>query len=262
LGDRKPAQLSGGQAQRVALARALATEPALLLLDEPLAALDVDTAPVIRGLLRSVLFTGGAVVGSGASSDRLGHCAGTERVTVLVTHDPLDALALADTVIVLADGRVVERGPTHRVLSAPRTPFAARLAGLNLVAGHAVGGGLRTTDGRLLSGLHARDAEQDSPAVAVFPPSAVSVYPAGEAGQPGSPRNTADAVVAGLEPHGPFVRLRTRAAGSWAGSLAADVTAAAVAELGIVPGSPITVAIKATAVEIHPAWLPDAGPRP
>lgn len=243
---RRPAQLSGGQAQRVALARALATDPALLLLDEPLAALDVDTAPVIRGLLRGVLR------------------AGRERVTVLVTHDPLDALALADTVLVLADGQVVERGPTQRVLAAPRTQFTARLAGLNLVAGQAAPGGLRTPDDVLLSGLHSPDAEEASPAVAVFSPSAVSVYPAGEAVAHGSPRNTASAVVAGLEPHGPVVRLRTRASGAsgWAGGLAADLTAAAVAELGIEPGSPITVAVKATAVEIHAAWPPGADTRP
>lgn len=235
LSDRRPAQLSGGQAQRVALARALATDPELLLLDEPLAALDVDAAPAMRGLLRDVLRTN------------------TGRVTVLVTHDPLDALALADTAVVLADGRVVEHGPTQRVLSAPRTPFAARLAGLNLVAGEAVEGGLRTADGALLHGLHAADTEQNSPAVAVFAPSAVSVYPR-DGRVPGSPRNTADAVVAALEPHGPVIRLRTQAAAGWAGGLAADLTPAAVADLALEPGTPVTVVVKATAVDVHPAW--------
>ncbi|WP_028848683.1 sulfate/molybdate ABC transporter ATP-binding protein [Thermocrispum agreste] len=232
--DRRPDQLSGGQAQRVALARALATEPELLLLDEPLAALDADAAPAMRALLRTVLRSA------------------SKRVTVLVTHDPLDALALADTALVLADGRVVERGPTQRVLSAPRTPYAARLAGLNLVAGEAVEGGLRTPDGDLLSGLHAEGLEPHTPAVAVFAPSAVSVYPRGKS-VPGSPRNTAEAVVAAVEPHGPVIRVRTRASGGWAGGLTADLTPAAVADLALDPGKPVTVVVKATAVDVHPA---------
>ena len=109
--DRKPAALSGGQAQRIALARALAAEPALLLLDEPFAALDVDVAPALRGLVRRVLRTG------------------KQLATVLVTHDPLDALVLADRVVVLSDGGIVEQGPTREVLSRPRTAFTARIAG-------------------------------------------------------------------------------------------------------------------------------------
>jgi molybdate transport system ATP-binding protein len=226
--DRKPAQLSGGQAQRVAVARALAGDPELLLLDEPLAALDVDAAPAIRGLLRRVLSIN------------------TTRATVLVTHDPLDALALADHVLVLADGHAVERGPTREVLAAPRTAFTARIAGLNLVAGTAVAEGLRAEDGSLVSGMRAPDAELGEPAVAVFAPSAVSVYPADD-GHPGSPRNTIPTVVAGLEPHGAVIRLRTTA------GLSADLTPAAVADLGLEPGTRIQLSIKATTVNIHPA---------
>lgn len=111
LADRKPAQLSGGQAQRVAVARALASRPELLLLDEPLAALDVDAAPAMRALLRRVLRAGDSA-----------------RAALLVTHDPLDALELADEVLVLADGKVVERGPSRAVLTSPRTAFTASLA--------------------------------------------------------------------------------------------------------------------------------------
>lgn len=102
LADRRPRRLSGGQAQRVAVARALATEPRLLLLDEPFGALDAGVAPAMRRLLAAVL---------------------VERTVVIVTHDPLDALALADRVIVLDEGRIVEEGPTREVLLNPRTEF-------------------------------------------------------------------------------------------------------------------------------------------
>ncbi|MFD9894624.1 sulfate/molybdate ABC transporter ATP-binding protein [Amycolatopsis sp. NPDC059027] len=231
LADRKPAQLSGGQAQRVAIARALAAEPDLLLLDEPFAALDVDSAPAIRGLLRRVLRTG--------------------PTTVLVTHDPLDALALADHVAVLAGGRIVERGPTREVLAAPRSAFTARIAGLNLVAGTAVADGLRTPEGQVVSGIPADDAVDGEAAVAVFAPSAVAVYPH-DGEHHGSPRNTVDAVVAALEPHGPVVRLRVRGDG-WAHGLTADLTPAAVADLALEPGSPVTLSVKAATVAVHPA---------
>ena len=227
---RKPAQLSGGQAQRVAVARALAGNPDLLLLDEPLAALDVDAAPAIRGLLRRVL-----------GEHRIG-------ATVLVTHDPLDALALSDHVLVLSRGQVVERGPTREVLSAPRTAFTARIAGLNLIPGTAAEGGLRADDGRFVAGMLAEDAVLGEPAVAVFEPSAVAVYPP-EEGHPGSPRNTIGATVTALEPHGPVIRLRTDS------GLAADLTPAAVADLALEPGVAVRLSIKATTVRVHPANL-------
>lgn len=114
LAGRRPHQLSGGQAQRVALARALAVEPRLLLLDEPLAAVDVAARDEIRRMLRGVL---------------------AGRSAVIVTHDVADAAQLAQRVVVLAGGRVVEQGAVQQVLSCPRTPFTARLVGLNLVRG-------------------------------------------------------------------------------------------------------------------------------
>lgn len=234
--DRRPRQLSGGQAQRVAVARVLAGEPDLLLLDEPLAALDVDSAPALRALLRRVLHTGNQ-----------------DRAAVLVTHDPLDALALADHVLVMNNGRIVERGRTREVLAAPRTVFTARIAGLNLVGGVAVDGGLRASDGSLLSGLLAPDAALGEQAVAVFAPTAVSLF-IGDIPHAGSPRNTASATIATVEPHGSVVRVRTRAdTGNWAAGLAADLTPAAVAELALEPGSTVGVAVKATAVDVHPA---------
>jgi molybdate transport system ATP-binding protein len=106
LADQRPQRLSGGQAQRVAVARALATEPRLLLLDEPFGALDAGVAPVMRRLLAEVL---------------------VERTVVIVTHDPLDALALADRVIVLDSGRIVEQGRTRDVLLNPQTDFTRLL---------------------------------------------------------------------------------------------------------------------------------------
>ena len=129
---RRPHELSGGQAQKVAIARALAAEPAVLLIDEPLSALDVEVAPDVRDLLRRVT---------------------DERTTVLVTHDVLDAALLADRVAVIHGGRVVEEGETSRVLSRPTSDFGARFAGLNLIRGVATDGALRMPDGRLLHGV-------------------------------------------------------------------------------------------------------------
>jgi molybdate transport system ATP-binding protein len=235
LAERKPRSLSGGQAQRVAVARALAGSPRLLLLDEPLAALDVDAAPAIRGLLRRIL-----------------RSPGNQLATVLVTHDPLDALALADEVAVLAEGRIVERGRTRDVLAAPRTAFTARIAGLNLVPGIAVNAGLRTAEGETVSGILAPDAVPGEPAVAVFAPASVAVYRP-DSVSAGSPRNTGEAVVDGLEPQGTVVRLHTAAGNGWTTGLTADLTPAAVAELEIEPGSLVRLSVKAAMITVHPA---------
>jgi molybdate transport system ATP-binding protein len=233
LADRRPAQLSGGQQQRVALARALAAGPELLLLDEPLAALDVDATPAMRALLRRTVRDG-------------------RRAAVLVTHSALDALVLADRVVVLTEGRVVEEGPTREVLAQPRSPFAARIAGLDLVPGTACPEGLRTADGLVVSG-HAEEAVDGEPAVAVFPPAAVAVF----AQRPhGSPRNVVPVRLAAVEPHGDLVRLRAgRAPGGpvWAEGLAADVTPGALVDLPVEPGAELWFAVKAAEVTIHPA---------
>ena len=233
LADRRPAQLSGGQAQRVALARALAGAPDLLLLDEPLSALDVNSAPAMRALLRRVV-------------------RGAGRTTVLVTHHVLDALVLADRVLVLTDGEVVEHGSTREVLTRPRSAFAARVAGLNLVPGTADGRGVRTADGVLVSGHGDEPLAEGTSAVAVFSPSAVGVFL-----EPpkGSPRTTVEVVLDAMEPHGDVVRLRAvppPGGAGWVHGLAADVTAAAVADLGLVPGMRLYFTIKATEVAVHP----------
>ena len=234
LARRRPHQLSGGQAQRVAIARALATDPQVLLLDEPMAALDVDVTPALRQTLRAVL---------------------ADRTTLLVTHDVLDALLLADRVVVLADGRIVEQGRTQDVLTRPRSAFAARLAGLDLLSGTWDGAAVRTALGPI-HGLPDRDSELvlDRPATALFRPAAVSIY---ATAPEGSPRNRIPVVITDLEPLGDRVRVRG-AARSEAGDvpLTAEVTPAAVADLGLVPGLEVTFSVKATEVSVYGTFKP------
>ena len=227
LGGRSPARLSGGQAQRVALARALAAEPRLLMLDEPLAALDVDAAPAMRGLLHQVLRR-------------------QEMPTVLVTHDVLDAVVLADRLLVLQDGQVVEQGPTSEVLSRPREAFTARLAGLNLLTGTSIDGGVQVGE-EVISGRVVEEMTAREPGGAVFAPAAVAVH---RERPSGSPRNALPVRIAALEPRGDVVRVR--ATGPSGTGLSADVTPAAVAELGISAGEEVWFVIKATEVAIHP----------
>ncbi|HET9256820.1 MAG TPA: ATP-binding cassette domain-containing protein [Pseudonocardiaceae bacterium] len=223
--QRRPGRLSGGQAQRIALARALASEPELLLLDEPLAAVDVEFAPALRSLLQAVL---------------------ADRIALIVTHQVIDALMLADRVMVLDGGRVVEQGPTREVLTRPRSPFAARLAGLNLVSGTATPEGLRADDGTELFGM-IESAAVGTQAVAVFTPGAVAVY----VDPPkGSPRNVIPDRVEVIEPNGTLVRVRG------ASGLAADITPAATAELGLRIGAAVWLVVKAAEIAVYPRHAP------
>ena len=228
--DRRPAELSGGQAQRIAIARALAADPALLLLDEPMAALDVAVAPALRQLLRKVLRD-------------------TGRTALLVTHDLIDALSLADRVVVLDAGRVVEDGPTRTVLSHPRSPFAARIAGVNLISGTAEEHGLRTSQRVHVEGLLDQACLLGQGAVAVFSPAAVAVHLAPPTG---SPRNHLAVTIAELEPRGEVVRVHSTDNDSGTGGLIADITAASAADLDLVPGKEVHFAIKATEIAIYP----------
>ena len=219
----RPTALSGGQAQRVALARALAPQPRLLLLDEPLAALDAGARGLVRGELRR-------------------HLRAFAGCTVLVTHDPLDAMVLADRVVVVEQGRVVQTGPPAQVARAPRTAYVADLVGLNLYRGVARDG-RATLDGG--GELHAAGAP-DGPVLLTFAPSAVSLH---RSRPEGSARNTWSGRVSGVEHHGASVRIAVDARPP----VLADVTTAAVAELDLVPGQDVWASVKATEVHADPA---------
>ncbi|WP_255495278.1 sulfate/molybdate ABC transporter ATP-binding protein [Nocardia sp. GTS18] len=316
LADRHPAALSGGQAQRVALARALAVDPHLLLLDEPMSALDVDVAPAMRSLLRRVL-----------------RDPAHPRCAVLVTHDIIDAITLADRIVIVESGRIVESGQVTDVMSHPRSPFAARIAGLNLLHGTATaprgsdpafaavlvgpcrhsepmspgdseaqhrpaahpadrpahsaaasaslgsterpitsgpGGGSGSSsaggarhsaavdpsiddysgstpdDESAVDGCVVGDFTAGTRAAAVFSPAAVSVFtrPPG-----GSPRNVFTVDITEITDRGGIVRVRGDAPN--APGLCADLTPAAVAQLGLAVGTRAYFAVKATEVRVY-----------
>jgi molybdate transport system ATP-binding protein len=202
LCGRKPRELSGGQAQRVAIARALATEPQLLLLDEPMAGLDVRVATALRiELARHLAAYGGT--------------------TLLVTHDALDALTIADRVLVLDQGRVAQYGTPTEVAAQPATEHVAQLVGLNV---------LRSVPGH-------------GDTFTAFPPSAVNI----SLHKPdGSARLRWHGTVSSVAPHGEALRLR--ASTDDGPELIADVTPAAATELGLTPGRTVWLAVKETAV--------------
>lgn len=219
----RPRELSSGQGARVALARALATDPALLLLDEPLGALDPDTRARTRSDLRIRL-------------------ADYDGVTVLVTHDPLDALTLADRLVFIEEGRVTQAGSPHEVLTEPRSPYAATVVGLNLYAAHGGSPGHATLE----NGLVIVTTDPTSGLVwATIAPSAVSLH----THQPdGSPRNTWRLSITDLTIHGQTARV------GLTGSLplTAEVTLESIAALGLQVGQQVWAAVKATEVRTYP----------
>jgi molybdate transport system ATP-binding protein len=223
LAGQRPRALSGGQAQRVALARAIATEPRLLLLDEPLAALDQSARGAVRRELRS-------------------HLATFRGVRLLVTHDPLDAAALADRLVILEHGSVVQCGTFADVSARPRSRYVAELVGVNLLHGTAHGDAIELECGATLivpdAGIGA--------ALAVFHPRSVALH---RDRPTGSPRNVSEGHVQSIELLGD--RVRVRVAG--AVSLVAEVTPAAVNDLGLVEGAPVWTAVKATEITVFPA---------
>ncbi|MUL49134.1 ATP-binding cassette domain-containing protein [Mycobacterium sp. CBMA293] len=234
LSDRRPAQLSGGQAQRVALARALAAEPDVLLLDEPLAGLDVAAASAMRRLLRGVLAAGG-------------------RSSVLVTHDLLDVVTLADRVVVIEAGRIAESCTVADILTAPRTAFGARFAGVNLISGPAGAGGASVTAAGLdWHGTCEADVRPGSSAIAVFAPAAVSV----SRDEPAGDVNVVAVGVAELDHRGSVIRVRAEATDGTddaASGLAADISAETAAGLRLIPGERVYFSVAARDVAIRPA---------
>lgn len=228
LAHRRPRELSGGQAQRVAIARALATGPQVLLLDEPLAGLDVAAAAEVREVLRRV--------GDGGA-------------TVLVTHDPVDALTVADRVLVLDAGVIAESGPAAAVLAAPRSRFGARIAGVNRVAGTlAADGTLRTASGVAWCGIADDGLAAGQQVVAVFPPSAVSV----SADRPAADvRNVVAVSVRELDSAGAVVRLRGETQPDGAPGLAAEVGIGAAA--GVRPGERVWLSVPEPRVRLREA---------
>ncbi|MFE6197752.1 ABC transporter ATP-binding protein [Streptomyces sp. NPDC057838] len=219
----RPRRLSGGQAQRVALARALATRPRLLLLDEPLAALDARTRLEVRAGLRR-------------------HLADFEAVAVLVTHDPLDAMVLADRLVVVERGRVVQEGTPSDIARHPRTDYIAQLVGLNLYRGEAEGHTVRLADGPSLTTTE----RLSGPVFVAFPPGAVTLHRGRPTGS--SARNLWHCRVAGLETHGD--QIRADLTGEL--PLAADLTTIAAAELGLHPGAEVWATVKAAQTHAYP----------
>lgn len=220
----RPRALSGGQAQRVAVARALATSPRLLLLDEPLAALDVGTRAAVRRDLRR-------------------HLASFEGMRILVTHDPVDAHALADRVAIIEEGRVVQAGSLVEVAAHPRSRYVADLVGVNLVAGMVQGTTLTTSAG---AAVVVADAAP-GPSLAVVRPHSVTLTRTAPTGT--SARNSWPGIVVDID------RLGDRARVSLDGvlPLTAEITVAALHELDLRPGDEVHATVKATDIEVTPA---------
>jgi molybdate transport system ATP-binding protein len=219
----RPSALSGGQTQRVALARALVLDPRVLLLDEPLSALDASTRVDTRRELRR-------------------HLEAHEGARVVVTHDPVDAMTLGDRVVVLEAGRVVQAGSLTELRERPRSRYVADLVGLNLYRGTADGQRIRLSDrGELVAAGHAR-----GDVFAVVHPRAVALHRR----QPeGTPRNVLAGTVDHLDVEGD--RVRVIVAG--AVPVTAEVTPAAVAELELTAGAAVWASIKATEITAYPA---------
>ncbi len=221
---RKPHQLSGGQAQRVAVARALAAEPRVMLLDEPMAALDINVSGKMRQVFTEVF---------------------KERTTLLVTHDLLDVLAMADLVTVIEDGKVSETGTVTEVLNAPRSDFGARLAGVNLVRGTVTESQALVGDGITVWGTNL-NAPSSKDGVALFSPASVSIF---RKEAEGSPRNMWPVKILSMSAMQNSVRVRARIGGV---TLFSDITPASANSLGLTEGDEVFFSVKAQEIEIHP----------
>jgi molybdate transport system ATP-binding protein len=220
--ERRPGDLSGGQAQRVALARAMVSEPDLLLLDEPLSALDVTTRAEMRRILARHLET--------FPGPRL-----------MITHDPTEAFLLADEIHVIEDGAVTQSGTADQIRLTPRTRYAADLGGSNLIAGTAYDGLVDTGAHH----LHIADHGVTGPVLATIRPAAISLH---RRKPEGSPRNTWATTVETVEHLGDRTRLQT----GDPVALTVEITEEATVALELAPGTPVWVSIKATEIGIEP----------
>jgi len=222
LGDAKPRELSGGERQRVALARALATDPAVLLLDEPLSALDTQTKTAVRLELQQLLRE-------------------ANRPTLVVTHDFEDAATLATRVGVLVAGRLRQLGTPSELVATPADAFVARLTGANVLRGEARADG-SLTEVVLDSGTRIRSAD------AAAGPVAVVVYPwdvtVARSPADDSAQNHVAGTVASIAPLGNRVRIQI-------GPVTAEVTAASAARLGLEPGERAVASFKATGTKLY-----------
>jgi molybdate transport system ATP-binding protein len=244
LADRRPGELSGGQAQRVALARALAADPELLLLDEPLAALDAKTKLEIRAELRR-------------------HLAEFPGVTLLVTHDPLEAMVMTDRLIVFENGHIVQHGDPATVARRPATQYVARLVGLNLYHGTVdAAGHVALDEGGTLTATHTGTGSDtaDEPTVGrvlvAIRPTAIAVHTAKP--EQLSARNVWPGTITGLE----LLSDRIRAQVTGAPNALVDLTPDAVAELNLVEGAPVWLSAKATDLDAYPEPAGDSLPAP
>jgi molybdate transport system ATP-binding protein len=217
----RPGELSGGQAQRVALARALATEPDLLLLDEPLSALDVTTRVELRRVLME-------------------HLDAFPGPRVLITHDPTEAFLMADEIHIIEGGSSTQSGTAQEIRLRPRTRYAADLAGANLVSGIA-GDGVVEVDGHP---LHIADQAMSGPVLATIRPTAITVH---RLRPEGSPRNAWPTTIELIEHLGERTRVRT----GGPLPLTAEITDSAARELALEPGSPVWISIKATEIGVE-----------
>lgn len=225
----RPAEISGGEAQRVALARALVHRPRLLLLDEPLASLDVQARSLIRGLVKHALadFSG---------------------VRLLITHDPVEAMTLADRLVLLEGGRITQQGTPGAIRDAPRTPYAAELVGLNLFSGRLEpldegAGRIATADGQVIVAWPAGVEEPVEHVIGLLRPADVSLH---VARPEGSARNVVQGTVASISLEGERARVRIEASPP----LVAEVTLGSVSRLGLVEGSRAWASFKAVEVRV------------
>ncbi len=223
LAGARPEHLSGGQRQRVALARALATRPRLLLLDEPLAAIEFSARAELRKAMRRAL-------------------GDFEGVGVLVTHDPIEAFSVGQRVAVMEHGTIVQEGTVSEVASRPRSAWAARMLGLNLFRGRARRGTVSVFPSGSLTVASGLEGE----VFAVVAPRSVSLH---RDHPEGSPRNVWPGEVDSIDLEGERVRVTI----SGPLPIVAEVTPAAVADLGLGEGGRVWCSLKATEVDVYPA---------